>query len=75
MVAPSGVFVVAGASLEAAVEDADEPVDELAKRGVVAHAAVAERLVLGDRSQGPLLRGIGEPSVAGVAGQDDLPGS
>jgi hypothetical protein len=41
------VFVVAGAGLEAAVEDADESVGELAEGGVVADPAVAERLVVG----------------------------
>jgi len=47
VVAPGGVFVVAGAGLEAAVEDADESVGELTQGGVVARPAVAERLVLG----------------------------
>ena len=44
---PGGVFVVAGAGLEAAVEDADEAVGELAQRGVVAGAAGAEGVVVG----------------------------
>src|SRR6266536_648582 len=35
VVRPGGRLVVPGARLEAAVEDADEPVGELAQRGVV----------------------------------------
>jgi hypothetical protein len=36
---PCGGFVVAGPGFEAAVEDAHEPVGELAQRGVVFSAA------------------------------------
>jgi hypothetical protein len=39
VVGPGGVFVVGGAGLEAAVQDADEAVAELAQRGVVADTA------------------------------------
>jgi hypothetical protein len=39
--APGGGFVVGGAGFEAAVEDADEAVAELAESGLVAGAAVA----------------------------------
>ena len=35
LVLPSGVFIVSGAGLEAAVQDADEPVRELAQRSVM----------------------------------------
>src|SRR5664279_5133444 len=35
VVLPGGVFVVIGACLEAALQDADEPVRELPQRGVV----------------------------------------
>jgi hypothetical protein len=45
--APGGVFVVGGAGLQTAVEDADEAVAELAEGGLVAGAAVAEGLVVG----------------------------
>ena len=47
VVRPSGCFVVAGVCFEAAVEDADEPVSELAECGVVADVAVAELPVVG----------------------------
>jgi hypothetical protein len=36
VVCPGGVFVVEGAILEAAVQDADEPAGQLAQRGVMA---------------------------------------
>jgi hypothetical protein len=47
VVAPGGVFVVDGAGLQAAVEDADEAVAELAEGGLVTDAARAQRLVVG----------------------------
>jgi len=47
VVTPGGVFVVAGLGLEAAVEDADEAVGELAECGLVADVPVAELLVMG----------------------------
>src|SRR3954453_11926312 len=49
-VVPGGVFVVGSVGLQAAVEDADEAVRELAQRGLVAGAAGAELLVVGPGS-------------------------
>jgi hypothetical protein len=46
-VCPGGLFVVERAGLEAAVEDAGQPVGELPEAGVVALAAVAELVVVG----------------------------
>ena len=46
-VCPGGVLVVAGSGFEAAVQDADEAVGELAEGGVVADVAAAELLVVG----------------------------
>ena len=43
---PSGVLVVVGAGLDAAVQDADEPVRELPQRGVVAALPGPERVVV-----------------------------
>ena len=47
VVCPGCVFVVAGSRFEAAVEDADEAVGELAEGGLVADVAAAELLVVG----------------------------
>jgi hypothetical protein len=47
VVGPGGVLVVEGAGFEAAAEDADEPVGQLAEGGVVALAAAAELVVVG----------------------------
>ncbi len=47
VVRPGGGLVVGGAGLEAAVQDADEPVGELAQRGVVAEPAGAVLVVVG----------------------------
>src|SRR4051794_40698170 len=44
VVGPGGGLVVGGSGFEAAVEDADEAVAELAQRGVVAGAAGAQRV-------------------------------
>ena len=44
---PGGVLPVEGSALEAAVQDADEPVGQLAKGGVVAGAASSDRVVVG----------------------------
>jgi hypothetical protein len=44
---PGGVFVVGAVGFEAAVEDADESVGELAQGGVVVLAAVGELVVVG----------------------------
>jgi hypothetical protein len=41
------VLVVAGGGLQAAAQDADQPVAELAQRGAVALAAGAELVVVG----------------------------
>jgi hypothetical protein len=46
LVSPGGGFVVGGAGGEAAVQDADQAVAELAERGV-ADAAGAQRVVVG----------------------------
>ena len=46
-VGPGGVLVVVGVGLEAAVEDADEAVGELAEGGLVADVAGSELLVVG----------------------------
>jgi hypothetical protein len=43
-------FVVEGAAFEAAVEDADEPVGQLAREGVVFGAAGSEPVVVGARA-------------------------
>src|SRR5664279_2325674 len=50
LVLPGGVLVVLGAGLEAAVQDADEPVRELPQRGVVADLPGPERVVMGPRA-------------------------
>jgi hypothetical protein len=44
---PGGCFVVVGAGFEAAVQDADEAVGQLAQCGVVAEAAGALPVVAG----------------------------
>src|SRR5512132_4463876 len=76
---PRGGFVVAGAGFEAAVQDADEPVGELAQRGVVVGAAGAE-LVVGGPAAGRGVQGgermgherVDEPVVVDMPGGDDL---
>jgi hypothetical protein len=75
VVAQAFVFFVVAAGPEAAVEDADESVAGLAKRGVVAVFSSAHRLVVGagarrpaECAECPLVHGIGEPVVAGVSG-------
>ena len=69
-------FVVGGAGLEAAVEDADEAVAELAQGGVVADVSSSHRVVVGagagrsaEGAQGPLVHGVCEAVVVYVAGQ------
>src|SRR6266545_3484063 len=76
---PGDGFVVAGAGFEAAVEDADEPVGELAQGGVVVGAAGAELVVVGAGARGGsqgtkclLVEGIGEAVVAHEPSKDDL---
>jgi hypothetical protein len=44
---PCGRFAVVGAGFQAAVQDADEAVADLAERGVVAEAAGALLVVVG----------------------------
>ena len=44
---PGGCLVVEGPGFEAAVQDADEAVGELAQRGVVLYPAGAELIVIG----------------------------
>lgn len=75
---PGGVFVVEGLVAEAAVKDADEPVAERTKRAVVGVAGGTSLVVegpgagaCGDRGERPLVAGISEPLVAGVAGEHD----
>jgi hypothetical protein len=46
-IGPGGGFVVGGFGFEAAVEDADEAVAELAEGGLMAGAALAQGLVVG----------------------------
>src|ERR1035441_1542835 len=76
---PGDCLVVGGAGFEAAVEDADEPVAELAERSVVAGAAGALAGGIGARSwwfgeggQGLGAQGVGEAAVADIPGQDGL---
>jgi hypothetical protein len=51
VVGPGDVLVVELAGLEAAVQDPDQPVAELAERGVVSGAAGAELVVVGPRTR------------------------
>src|SRR4051794_21858708 len=44
---PGGVFAIGGSGLQAAVQDADEAVGQLAEGGVVSGAAGAEGVVVG----------------------------
>jgi hypothetical protein len=44
---PGGLLIVEGPGLEAAVQDADEAVGELAERGLVFDVAAAELVVVG----------------------------
>src|SRR5260370_13859372 len=74
-----GCLVVGGAGLEAAVEDADEAVGELAEGGGGLGAAVAVGVVEGagagrdgQGAQGLGHQRVGEPLVADEPGGDDL---
>jgi hypothetical protein len=76
---PGGCLVVGGAGFEEAVQDADEPVGELAQGGVVLGAAgtlgVVEGAGAGRGAQGAHGLGherVGEPVVADEPGGDDL---
>src|ERR1039457_3925738 len=79
LVWPGGCLVVGGAGLKASVEDADEPVGELAEGGVVLGAAGAFGVVEGagtgrgaDGGQGLGHERVGEPVVADEPGGHDL---
>src|SRR5207249_7623486 len=72
---PGGRLVVEGAGFEAAVQDADEPVGELAQGGVVAGAAGALVVVVGacpgggpEGGEGLGHEGVDEPVVVDVPG-------
>src|SRR6266487_2986559 len=76
---PGGRLVVEGAGLEAAVQDAGEPVGELAQGGVVPGAAGALEVVVGacswgdaEGGEGLAHEGVDEPVVVHVAGQHGL---
>ena len=76
---PGGCLVVEGAGFQAAVQDADEPVGELAQRRAVAGPAGAELVVVGagagrggEGGEGLPVEGVAEPVVVHVAGQDGL---
>lgn len=58
-VRPCGCFVVAGTGLQAAVQDADEPVGELAQCGVVFGAAGCELVVVSTGAGRGIERGEG----------------
>src|SRR6266516_1801862 len=73
---PGGGLVVGGAGFEAAVQDADEPVGELAQGGVVPGAAGALLVVVGagagrgvERGECLGHEGVDEPVVVDVPGQ------
>ena len=76
-VCPGGVFVVEAVVVEAAVEDADEPVGERSE-GLVVEVAGGSVLVvegataraLGERAERGLVEGVVEPPVADVSGED-----
>src|SRR5260221_7579599 len=77
-VVPSCVLVVEDAVSEAAVEDPDEAIGESSQGTMVSIARGAPLVVEGPsaraRSEGgecPLVGGVGEPCVAGVAGEHD----
>ncbi len=46
-VCPGGVFVIGGVGLQAAVQDADKAIGELAERGLMTDLAGSELLVVG----------------------------
>src|SRR5215472_12800048 len=79
-VAPGGVLVVEGAGLEAAVQDADEPVGDAPQGVVVLQSAVAEPVIVstgtGRGVQGGERLGVervDEPVVVHEPGGYDLP--
>src|SRR5579875_1443419 len=76
---PGDCLVIAGAGFEAAVQDADEAVAELAEGGIVAQATRALPVIAGagaggggQRGEGLGLQGVSEPVVADEPGQDGL---
>src|SRR6476619_6331560 len=78
VVLPGGVLVVVGAGLEAAVQDADQPVRELAQSGVVANLPGSERVVIQPRARGCtkrrerlLVERVAESTVRRIPGQHD----
>src|SRR5450759_5949119 len=82
VVVPGEDFVVGLAGLQAAMEDAYPAVGELAQRGLVADVPGPEGLVVGlgtdgapHRTERPLLQGVTESLVAGVAGHHNLLGA
>ena len=79
VVGPGGCLVVGGSGLEAAVQDADEPVGEFAQGGVVLGAAGALGVVEGagagrgaEGGEGLGHERVGEPVVADEPGGDDF---
>src|SRR5665647_4345 len=82
VVVPGEGFVVGLAGFEAAVEDADPAVGELAEGGLVADLPGPEGLVVGlgaggapHRAERPLLQRVAEAFVAGVAGHHHFLGA
>jgi hypothetical protein len=76
---PCGRFVVAGAGFEAAVQDADEPVGELAQGGVVVGAPGFELVVVGASARRGVQcaeclghEGVDEPVIVHISGDHDL---
>ena len=75
---PGGCFVVVAVVCQAGMQDADPSVGELVQGLVVVLAASPQLVVvaagagrLAEGAERPLLQGVGEPAVAGVAGQHD----
>ena len=65
---PGGVFVVEGVVSEAAVEDADEAVADLAQGGVVADLAAAEIVVVGGFAASPNSASTGRRDITPMPG-------
>ena len=77
VMAASGVFVVDGPGLQAAVKDADEAVAELAEGSLVTDAAGAQRLVVGAGAGGGRERAerLAHQRVDQAVGRDGLVGA
>src|ERR1041384_3960408 len=78
VVGPGDVFVVGGAGREAAVQDADQAIAELAQGRAVADPASAELVVVAagagraaQRGEGLQAEGVDEPGVVHIAGHDE----